>query len=206
MEIQKKPPTTKEKIFQAAVELFSKNGYPGVSMQQIADRVGIKKSSIYNHYESKDDILKQIYIRFMEEMIEATPTKEMIKKEMAESTSIVEFWKKRIKKQYEKSASSEAGKLRHVVSMEQYRDKRAGALIIKETERMIEVTAMIFKMMMKKKLIKKDDPLKLATEFEYSNRAMHLEYIILQAFGMDTGEIFQKAINHVDFFISNIRQ
>ena len=41
---------TKEKIFNASLDLFSKKGYDSVSLREIAEEVGIKKSSIYSHY------------------------------------------------------------------------------------------------------------------------------------------------------------
>lgn len=51
---------TKEKIFDTALDLFSKRGYDSVSLREIADNVGIKKSSIYSHYPSKEAILMDI--------------------------------------------------------------------------------------------------------------------------------------------------
>lgn len=44
---------TKEKIFDVAVDLFSKHGYHGVSVRKIAAGAGIKESSIYNHLKTK---------------------------------------------------------------------------------------------------------------------------------------------------------
>ena len=48
--------TTKEKIAQAALDLFSVRGYEAVSIRDIAGAVGIKESSIYNHFKSKQAI------------------------------------------------------------------------------------------------------------------------------------------------------
>ena len=58
--------TTKEKILDAALDQFSINGYNGVSVKQIADKVGIKDSSLYKHFTSK----KEIYDTLMNEMNE----------------------------------------------------------------------------------------------------------------------------------------
>ncbi len=52
---------TKEKIFDVSLDLFSKKGYDSVSLNEIAERVGIKKSSIYSHYSSKEAILMDIF-------------------------------------------------------------------------------------------------------------------------------------------------
>lgn len=57
---------TKDKIFDTALDLFSKKGYDSVSVRTIASEVGIKESSIYNHYSSKKDILMSILNYFEE--------------------------------------------------------------------------------------------------------------------------------------------
>ena len=51
----------KKEIIYAALELASERGPGAVSMQQIADRVGITKASLYNHYSSKDQIIEAMY-------------------------------------------------------------------------------------------------------------------------------------------------
>lgn len=51
---------TKQAIFDASAELFAREGYHNVSVRQISKAVGIKPSSIYNHYASKEDILTDI--------------------------------------------------------------------------------------------------------------------------------------------------
>lgn len=54
---------TKERILETALELFAQSGYPGTSMQDIADRIGITKAALYKHYSSKQDILDSIVER-----------------------------------------------------------------------------------------------------------------------------------------------
>lgn len=55
---------TKEKIFNVSLDLFSKKGYDSVSLREIAEEVGIQKSSIYSHYSSKEAILMDIFNQF----------------------------------------------------------------------------------------------------------------------------------------------
>ena len=52
--------TTKEKILETALELFSQRGYGGVSVREIAREVGIRESSLYNHFEGKRAIFDGI--------------------------------------------------------------------------------------------------------------------------------------------------
>ena len=48
---------TKQEILEAALELFSVQGYEATSISQIAGAVGIRKASLYSHFESKQAIL-----------------------------------------------------------------------------------------------------------------------------------------------------
>lgn len=63
---------TKDKIFDTALDLFSKKGYDSVSVRTIASEVGIKEGSIYNHYSSKKDILMSI-LNYFEEYFKGNP-------------------------------------------------------------------------------------------------------------------------------------
>ena len=51
----------KEEIIDATLELAAENGLGTVSMQQIADKVGITKASLYNHFSSRDQIVEAMY-------------------------------------------------------------------------------------------------------------------------------------------------
>jgi len=194
--------STKEKIFQTSVSLFARNGYPGASLQDIADEVGIKKSSIYNHYKSKEEILKEIYLRFMEILIDSTPSKDLIRDSLNRNPSAADFWKERIKTYFKNSIISETGRMWAVILMEQFRDEKAGALIIEENRRQVENAAMILKMMIKRGLVKKADPVLLATGLMYAVRALHYEFIIRHTFGIDTAPCLQMAMDHIDSIFS----
>lgn len=54
--------TTKERILDIALTLFSQRGYDGVSMRDIAAEAGIKAASIYNYYAGKEDLLDAIVL------------------------------------------------------------------------------------------------------------------------------------------------
>jgi len=51
----------KEEIILATLELASENGLKSISMAQIAEKIGIRAPSLYNHYKSKDEIVKAMY-------------------------------------------------------------------------------------------------------------------------------------------------
>ena len=47
---------TKERILAAALDLFSQNGYAGTNIRELTASLGLVKSSMYKHFESKEEI------------------------------------------------------------------------------------------------------------------------------------------------------
>lgn len=60
--------TTKDRIIEESLTLFSTKGYKGTTVKDIANAVGIKDSSIYKHFQSKQDILTQIVTEMLKKM------------------------------------------------------------------------------------------------------------------------------------------
>lgn len=50
----------KNQIIETAASLFREKGYNAVSMRDLAEELGIKASSLYNHIASKEEILAEI--------------------------------------------------------------------------------------------------------------------------------------------------
>ena len=48
---------TKQEILEVALDLFSVQGFEATSVSQIADAVGIRKASLYSHFQNKQAIL-----------------------------------------------------------------------------------------------------------------------------------------------------
>jgi len=57
---------TKEKIIYESLNLFSTKGFDSISVRDIAKAVGIKASSIYNHFKSKHEIFDTIIETYSE--------------------------------------------------------------------------------------------------------------------------------------------
>ncbi|RYZ86914.1 MAG: TetR/AcrR family transcriptional regulator [Proteobacteria bacterium] len=51
----------KERLFDAAIILFSELGFHGVAVPKIAKEAGISTGSIYNYFESKEDLVNQLF-------------------------------------------------------------------------------------------------------------------------------------------------
>ena len=47
---------TKERILEAALEMFSQKGYAGTNIRELTASLGLVKSSMYRHFKSKEEI------------------------------------------------------------------------------------------------------------------------------------------------------
>lgn len=65
---------TKKKIFENSIKLFALRGYENVSVNDIAESVGIRQSAVYNHFKSKQDILDTIYDFYTHNFLSNRPT------------------------------------------------------------------------------------------------------------------------------------
>jgi AcrR family transcriptional regulator len=63
--------TTHDKLRREASALFARRGYGGTSMSEIAERVGVRKASLYNYYASKADLLLDLLEKSLEQWEEA---------------------------------------------------------------------------------------------------------------------------------------
>ena len=58
--------STRERILDVALDLFTDQGFDGTSMREIAERLRISKPAIYYHFESKEEILAALHMRLHE--------------------------------------------------------------------------------------------------------------------------------------------
>ena len=48
--------STREVILEKALDMFSERGYEGTNLRELSEQVGITKSALYKHFDSKEDI------------------------------------------------------------------------------------------------------------------------------------------------------
>jgi AcrR family transcriptional regulator len=58
--------STRERILNVALDLFTEKGFDGASLREIAERLGVTKAAIYYHFASKNDILIALHMRLHE--------------------------------------------------------------------------------------------------------------------------------------------
>ena len=56
--------STRDKIMDVALNMFSERGYEAVSIRDICGEVGIKESTLYYHFKNKKDILDSLVEKF----------------------------------------------------------------------------------------------------------------------------------------------
>jgi AcrR family transcriptional regulator len=69
MRLHHKPgTTTRDRIREVAVELFSTRGYEKTSLREIADELGVTKAALYYHYRSKEELLASLVQPVLDDM------------------------------------------------------------------------------------------------------------------------------------------
>ena len=54
-------PGARERVLDAAVDLFAQQGYDGTSVAQVIARAGVAKGGFYHHFSSKEALLYEVY-------------------------------------------------------------------------------------------------------------------------------------------------
>ena len=62
--------TTKEKLFEAALDLFSEKGFAATSVDEIAESIGIKGPNLYKYYKGKDALFEDLATKNEETYLE----------------------------------------------------------------------------------------------------------------------------------------
>ena len=163
---------TREKILETALTLFSREGYAGTSMADIAGELGITKGALYRHYAGKRDIFESI-LRRMEERdaenaenngVPAEPIEKdapsyrdaEIESILAYSEEMFRYW----------TQDPFASAFRRMLTLEQYRDGEMARLYSQYiTGGPLKYMADLFREMTARGCWREDDPMQLALEF-----------------------------------------
>ena len=151
---------TKERILAAALDLFSQNGYAGTNIRELAGSLGMGKSSMYRHFESKEEIWNTLLdelIAYYEARFGSPerlpPVPDSPEELTAMTMRMVDF-----------TVHDETViKTRKMLTIEQFRDDRARELATKYfLTGLTDMFTQLFAGMMDKGLLRRDDPAMLA--------------------------------------------
>ncbi len=154
---------TKERILAKALELFSQNGYERTNIKEIMVSLGLVKSAMYRHFESKEEIWNTLLdrlIAYYEDRFGSPehlpPVPESLEELLAMTMRMVNF-----------TVHDETVVMtRKLLTIEQYRDERAKKLATKHfLTGLTEMFTHVFSGMMDKGLLRRDDPELLAFSY-----------------------------------------
>ena len=147
---------TKERILAAALEMFSQKGYAGTNIRELTASLGLVKSGVYKHFESKEAIwnalLDEMTVYYDKRF--GSPENLPPIPDTAEELTGLTMRMVNITVHDEKIVMT-----RRLLSIEQFRDERARALATKHfLTGLTEMFTYIFAGMMEKGLLRQDDP------------------------------------------------
>ncbi len=154
---------TKDRILAAALDMFSQNGYAGTNIRELTASLGLVKSSMYKHFESKEEIWNSLLdqmISYYEEHFGSPenipPVPDSLEDFVAMTMHMVDFT----------IHDENVIKTRKLLTIEQFRDDRARDLATKHfLTGLRDMFTPIFAGMMGKGLLRNDDPEMLAFSY-----------------------------------------
>ena len=134
----------KEAIIQATFMLASKNRIDNVSMSQIATQLGIKKPSLYNHFRSKDEIVKAMYDYLRTQAKEKLKITDLDYGKLVKDKSLEEVLKLTVQNYYRMSAQNDMLSFYKIIYSTRTTNVVAAQIMCEETEKMILATKNLF--------------------------------------------------------------
>jgi AcrR family transcriptional regulator len=210
LESSKKDVNTKQRILNTAINLFAEKDYNSVSIREIAKEVGIKGSSIYNHFESKEDILDAILGYHMEasnavfngyfEMpkisheVEHQSLEEILLGSMLTSFKFMEF--------------PNMDKIFKILSKEQLNNDKIRNFFLNQyiISPRVELEK-IFKELINKNMVKQTDEKQLAAEFHgYVIYKFYENYMLRRDMELDFEAMQEDFGKHIKFFSDAVKK
>ena len=156
---------TKERILDAALEMFSQNGYAGTNIRELSASLGLVKSGVYKHYESKEAIWNALLDKMIAYYEEHFGSAEHLPPVPDTLEELVRMTMQMVNVTVHDERIVMTRKL---LSIEQFRDERARELATKHfLTGLTDMFTRLFRGMMDKGLLRDDDPKMLA--FAYTS-------------------------------------
>lgn len=198
--------STKEKIFRTAVELFAAQGFHATTVRQIAAAVGIKESSLYNHFRSKDAMLEAILAYYEEGFAGALPTREEMDREAAQHTDPLELWLAGIR-----SFAARSRPLMDLITCIMINEMQLDAhirdfVINRMMPMQKDATRFLIQDMYDKGFTREIDVDKVATTYVYMLWGMGIEHRLLALEGTGQEEIADRSLALISHFVAGLRR
>ena len=154
---------TKERILEAALEMFSQKGYAGTNIRELSASLGLVKSGVYKHYESKEAIWNALLDEMIAYYAEHFGSSEHLPPVPDSPEGLVTMTMQMVNFTVH---DERIIMTRKVLTLEQFRDDRARELATKHfLTGLTELFTHIFAGMMDKGSLRRDDPAMLALAY-----------------------------------------
>ncbi|MBQ6348264.1 MAG: TetR/AcrR family transcriptional regulator [Clostridia bacterium] len=151
---------TKERILETALELFSQNGYAGTNVRELTAALGLVKSSLYKHFESKAAIWNALLDQMIAYYGQRFGSPENLPPVPDSLEGLVQMTMGMVNLTVH---DEKIVMTRKLLSIEQFRDERARELATKHfLSGLTDMFTPVFAGMMDRGLIRRDDPGMLA--------------------------------------------
>ena len=179
----------KEEIIMATLKLASIKGLGAVSMNMIADSVGIKKPSLYNHFKSKEELVDEMYLFLRDKAQRETNTQ--VDFAIFENKSAYEILTCLVQNYILLSTEQNMHLFYKVIYSERAISSEAAKIMAVETEKMINATRKVFEFLKDKKLLRFRNVEISALSFALTIHSL-VDYSLDKCFG---GNVYKHKIN-----------
>ncbi len=196
--------STRDKILDVSLTLFSSKGYKATTMRDIAAEVGVRQGAIYNHFKGKEEILQHLINGMMDsallkifERFENEP--EVYKKGKSVLSKIATTFKLL-------SFDPQNEALFRLMMQEIFRNQKIRDLYYEHfyQQNVKKLSSLLFQMM-QEEMIRSSDPLMLANEFFAPLFFYQIQVVLLKMDGKSTSSAVTLFEKHVDIFWESIR-
>ena len=157
--------TRKKEIIMATLELAANKGLGNVSMNMIADKVGIKKPSLYNHFASKEELVEAMYQFLREEAKKNANVGAIDYTIIFAGKSALEILKMMVGGYFNMNQQEHMLNFYKVIYSERSLNPMAAKIVAEETDKMIIATKQLFYAMEVHKLLHFTNPDMSAVSF-----------------------------------------
>lgn len=162
----------KEEIILVTLELAAANGLSNVSMAQIAEKVGIQKPSLYNHFKAKEEIIAAMYQYLRERSKEQLSLADIDYGEFIKGKSMEEALTQSVANYRNINTENKMFSFYKVIYSERSVNPTAAKIMAEETRKMILATKNLFYALQVHKKIHVKDIDMAATSFAMTVHAM----------------------------------
>ena len=143
----------KKEIIMATLRLAVQKGLSGVSMSMIADEVGIRKPSLYNHFSSKEMLLEEMYNYLRDRATESTQYRSMSLDKKLNNKTAEEVLLNMVNGYIAMSYTGEMKMLYSVLYAERTINPDATKILLEESDKMINATKVVIGAMVKHNML-----------------------------------------------------